>query len=195
MARRMNPTAAALLGLLEDCGELTGGQLVRVADQRIGDYWSLTRSQVYRELATLAAQGDVVAGDPGPREAQPYRISATGRQRLRAWLAEEQPAETVRNNLLLIVAFGRHLPPGRLARILDDRERRCRQRLARYASLDAELVSAGVDAHVRATLSFGLHYERAVLSWLAGLPSEVRGHSPVPEPNSRNHEPHETHED
>src|SRR5680860_1292176 len=77
MARRMNPTAAALLGLLEDCGELTGGQLVRVADQRIGDYWSLTRSQVYRELATLAAQGDVVAGDPGPREAQPYRISVS----------------------------------------------------------------------------------------------------------------------
>ena len=189
MARLLNATAAALLGLLEDCGDLTGGELVRVAEQRIGDYWSVTRSQVYRELAGLADSGDVAAGEPGPRESQPYRITVAGRERLRAWLAEEEPGESVRNNLLLLVAFGPHLPPGRLARLLDDRERRCQERLARYQALDVHLDREGADPHVRATLAFGLHYERAVLSWLAGLPPAVRGHNaPVPEPDPE--EPH-----
>lgn len=178
----MNATAAALLGLLEDCGELTGGELVRVADERVGDYWSVTRSQVYRELTALSEHGDVVAGDPGPRDAQPYRISDAGRRHLRAWLAAEEPRESVRNNLLLLVAFGRRLPPGRLEQLLDQRERLACQRLDRYARFDEQVSAGDDDAHVRATLSFGLHYERAVLSWLDGLPREVRGRTPAQEP-------------
>ena len=49
----INPTAAALLGLLHD-GPMTGGQLMAAAQKRLGAYWSMTRSQVYRELPALA---------------------------------------------------------------------------------------------------------------------------------------------
>jgi hypothetical protein len=38
----LNPTSASLLGLLEDYGELTGADLVRVAELRTSDYWNLT---------------------------------------------------------------------------------------------------------------------------------------------------------
>ena len=49
----VNPTAAALLGLLHD-GPMTGGQLMAAAQRRLGSFWSMTRSQVYRELPALA---------------------------------------------------------------------------------------------------------------------------------------------
>lgn len=173
-SRSLNPTAAALLGLLEDCGELTGADLVRVAELRISDYWNLTRSQVYRELSSLNAAGYVAAGETGPRDAQPYLLTDEGREAWRAWLAEEEPRDSVRIGLLLMVAFGRHLPDGRLRELLDAYEKRHRARLESYEALDNALVEQGVDAYVRATLSFGMHYERGVLTWLESLPAEVR---------------------
>ncbi len=181
----MNATAASLLGLLEQSGPLTGAELVRVAQQRIGDFWSLTRSQVYRELAALAENGLVTAGPTGARESRPYRLTATGRKAFRGWLAEGLPEETIRIPLLLAVAFGAALPTGRLARLLDDAEAVHQQRLTDYGALDRHLREKGVDAHARATLSFGVHYERAVLRWLAELPPEVRHDSPPRPPRGR----------
>lgn len=170
----LNPTAAALLGLLEECGELTGADLVRVAELRIGDYWNVTRSQVYRELSSLSANGHIAKGETGPREAQPYRLTREGRRAWVAWLAAEDPRDSVRIGLLLMVAFGRHMPGGRLQELLDAYESRHRARLNYYEALDDDLAQQGGDPFVRATLSFGLHYERAVLQWLQSLPAEVR---------------------
>ena len=171
----LNPTAAALLGLLQEYAELTGAELVRVAELRIGDYWNVTRSQVYRELSTLSAAGHIAKGETGPRDAQPYRLTRRGREAWAAWLAAEEPRDSVRIGLLLMVAFGHHLPSGRLQELLDAYERRHRARLDYYEALDDDLVEQGGDPFVRATLSFGLHYERAVLEWLESLPAEVRG--------------------
>src|SRR3712207_8696237 len=75
---QINPTAAALLGLLHE-GPMTGGQLMAAAERRLGPYWSMTRSQVYRELPVLAEMGYVRLGKPGPRASQPYAITAAGR--------------------------------------------------------------------------------------------------------------------
>jgi DNA-binding PadR family transcriptional regulator len=176
----LNATAASLLGLLDDCGELTGGDLLRVAQLRIGSYWSLTRSQVYRELGALADAGYIQAGERGPRDARPFRLTAAGRAAFLEWLHDEVPRESVRNGLLLLVAFGRHLPAGRLAEILDTYHQAHVQQLAAYRELDERLAEAGADPYVRATLSFGLHYEQAVLDWLASLPDDVRDGSARP---------------
>ena len=56
MATTLNSTAAALLGLLHE-GPMTGGELVAAAKERMDPYWSVTRSQVYRELPGLADAG------------------------------------------------------------------------------------------------------------------------------------------
>ena len=63
--RGLNSTAAALLGLLRQHGPMTGGDLVRTAETVIGEYWPLTRSQIYRELTTLAGDQLLSAGPPG----------------------------------------------------------------------------------------------------------------------------------
>ena len=79
MAEGVNATAAALLGLLHE-SPMTGGQLMAAAERRLGPYWSMTRSQVYRELPVLADLGFVRLGKPGPRSSQPYAITASGNE-------------------------------------------------------------------------------------------------------------------
>jgi len=172
---RVNSTAASLLGLLDSCGrEVTGGDLVRIAQARIGAFWNLSRSQVHRELAELAAQGHVEVVARGPRDSRLYGITEAGRRAYRSWFADHLPDETIRVPLLLAVSFGRFLPRDRLRRILDEAESEHRERLEGYRALEAQLEEQGVDAFARATLSFGLHYEEAVLRWFAALPDEVR---------------------
>ena len=175
----LNSTQAALLGLLRmhgpiTGGEMTGGELVRAAKLMIGDYWTITRSQVYRELGVLADQGLLAAGLPGLREARPFRLTEAGEAAFLAWLDLEPGEDTVRLPILLSVLFGGALPQSRLAEILDGYESRHRERLDRYRALEAELASAKVDLHSRATLSFGVFYEEAVLRWLENLPPALR---------------------
>ncbi|MBO0871288.1 MAG: PadR family transcriptional regulator, partial [Micromonosporaceae bacterium] len=103
----VNATAAALLGLLHD-GPMTGGQLMAAAEKRLGAYWSMTRSQVYRELPALAEAGYVKLGKPGARSSQPYSITPAGKRAFARWLAEEPGRETVRNPVALRTAFGKY---------------------------------------------------------------------------------------
>jgi DNA-binding PadR family transcriptional regulator len=172
----MNATQASLLALLDGCGgELTGGELVRVAELRIGQFWSLTRSQVYRELAVLERDQLVEPGEPGPRDARPVRVTGAGRERYRAWLTGRLPDDTIRIPVLLAVSFGATLDPHDLRALLVHHRAVHQQRLAEYEQLDAELAGLGDDdPWARATLSFGIEYERAVLAWFTSLPSSVR---------------------
>jgi DNA-binding PadR family transcriptional regulator len=178
---RLNATAASLLGFLHD-GPMTGWDLVVTAERRIGDFWSLTQSQVYRELAAMAAAGLVKAGERGPRDRQPYIITKAGRAAFAEWSRQEAGEESIRFPLLLIVMFGRQIPSGRLAAVVAEHRRRHAERLASYeqeladAIATAEADGAGdLDPYPRATLDFGLRYERAVLDWFDALPKEIRG--------------------
>ena len=73
--RDLNATSAALLGLLHD-GPRTGGQLVALASERFGSFFSVTRSQVYRELPVLAEAGLLRLGKKGARSSQQFVITA-----------------------------------------------------------------------------------------------------------------------
>lgn len=166
--RPLNATAASLLGFLHT-GPMTGWDLVATAQAVIGDFWSLTRSQVYRELAAMDRAGLVRAGETGPRDRRPYSVTDGGRAAFRAWLEQEPGPEQIRYPLLLTIAFGRHLPPERLAAFVVSHRDLHAARLAEYEELRA---GAGddLDPFAAATLDFGICYERAVLDWFAGLP-------------------------
>lgn len=176
----LNPTSASLLGLLHH-GPMTGWDLVSTAQTAIGDFWSLTRSQVYRELAAMTADGLLTAGERGRRDARPYALTDTGRAAFAAWLDRGPDAETIRFPLLLTVLFGRHLPPGRLAAILAERRGVHAARAAHYEEVDkaAHDAPGPPDPYAMAVLDFGHHYERAVLDWFATLPSELTA-APAP---------------
>ena len=164
----MNPTAAALLGFLHQ-GPLSGWDLWTTAQLVIGDFWSVTRSQVYRELAAMAEAGLVESGETGPRERKPYALTDVGREAFRRWMETEPGAEQIRYPLLLKLAFGRHLPAERVADFLASHRRIHAERLERYRALLPGLTAAG-DPFALATLDFGIRYETAVLEWFDHLP-------------------------
>jgi DNA-binding PadR family transcriptional regulator len=172
----LNATAASLLGFLHD-GPLTGWDLVVVAQQRIGDFWSLTQSQVYRELSAMAEAGLVQPGERGRRDRRPYTITPAGREAFAAWVDREPVPETIRFPLLLTVLFGRHVPPARLAQIVARQRAVHAERLAGYERARAALPPEASEAepYAVATLEFGIAYERAVVAWFDALPPAVRG--------------------
>jgi DNA-binding PadR family transcriptional regulator len=169
----VNATAGSLLGFLQE-RPMSGWDLFTTAQVLIGDFWTVTRSQVYRELAAMEAAGLVAAGPPGPRERRPYEITETGRAAFDDWLQRPPGSEQIRYPLLLTIAFGRHLPPGRLAEFVAEHRTLHQQRLAEYRSLRAE-GGENFDAFAAATLDFGIRYEAAVLDWFDHLPPDIAG--------------------
>lgn len=182
--RPLNATAASLLGFLHE-GAMTGWDLVSTAEARIGDFWTLTPSQVYRELAAMAAAGLIAAGARGPRDRQPYSLTPAGRAAFAAWVGREPGSETIRFPLLLTLGFGRHLAPSRLAAFVHHHRAFHAARLAAYeAGKAARAAGAVPDPYAGATIDFGLAYERAVLAWFDALPAEIRGDAPWGEAGS-----------
>jgi DNA-binding PadR family transcriptional regulator len=168
--KRLNATAASLLGFLHD-GPLSGYELAATAQRAIGDFWSLTQSQIYRELAWMAEEGLVVAGERGARERRPFSLTDAGRAAFLEWIQEPPGPETIRHPLLLTLRFGRHVPPDRLRAFIRQHEPAHAERLRTYERQAAQLDAAGAaEAFHRATLAFGIAYERAVLDWFERLP-------------------------
>ena len=167
----LNATAASLLGFLHE-GPLTGWDLVVVAQQRVGDFWSLTKSQVYRELRAMAAEGLIEAGERGARDRQPFTLTPAGRRAFQHWLERDPGTDLYRSPFLLLVSFGRHLPPDRLADLAARGRVVHARQLAEY---EAQRTAGPDDPFNRATLDFGIAYERAVLDWFDALPEAIVG--------------------
>lgn len=159
----LNSTAAALLGLLHE-GPKTGGDLVAEAQSRFGSFWTVTRSQVYRELPELAGRGYLKAGKPGTRSAQPYAITAAGRRAFAGWLTESVGREHHRSPLLLRTAFAGRITAEHRRTLFADERAVHEQTLAALREQLKE--SKGADRFSRATLDFAITYERALLRWI-----------------------------
>lgn len=167
---KLNATAASLLGFLHD-GPMTGWDLVVTAQERIGDFWSLSQSQVYRELTAMAGAGLIEAGVRGRRDRRPFTITEAGRAAFAEWLNRETGEETIRFPLLLIVLFGRHVPRRRLSEVIAQHRQRHAERLAGYEKSLAD--RAPSDRYAVAALRFGVRYEQAVLDWFDELPQLI----------------------
>lgn len=166
--RPVNATVGSLLGFLHD-GPQSGWSLMATAQERIGDFWSLTRSQVYRELAAMADDGLVTAAEAGPRNRREYALTDAGRAASREWLSQPPGEEQIRYPLLLTLAFARQLPPERVAAFVAEHRTVHATRLAGYRQRLAAARAAGATPADLVTLDFGLRYETAVLDWFDAL--------------------------
>ena len=174
MRERLNATAGAVLGLLRG-GPRSGYDLVADAQKVVGSFWTVTRSQVYRELADLAERGFVVRGEVGPRDRQPFEITTAGRDAFRAWVNTPPEPENLRIPLLLRLTFADEVDPDRLQVILSEHRDVHARRLDEYRDLDAELEAGGIPPEARVTLAYGISYESAVLQWFDALPDGLTG--------------------
>jgi DNA-binding PadR family transcriptional regulator len=169
-ATELNPTAASLLGYLA-LGPMTGWDLDQWVRISIGNFWNVTRSQIYRELRTLTQRGYVEAGASGPRDRVPYTITDAGRAAFRTWLAESPGPDLIRSRLLLTVFFGAHLEPERLREIVLEQRKQHQVQLETYQQLQDSIPDG--DRFSLATLRFGLRYEQNMVEWLTELEEEL----------------------
>jgi DNA-binding PadR family transcriptional regulator len=160
---------------------MTGWDLVTAAQQRIGNFWTLTQSQVYRELRAMAKDELVVAGAPERRERRPYKITPEGRAAFHEWVWREPGREQVRFPLLVTIMFARHLSAARLREIVANHRTIHERRLAEYEERRQALRrDPNADEFRTATLEFGIGYECAVLDWFDRLPAIMPALSQTP---------------
>jgi len=171
-ARAINATVGSLLGFLHD-GPQSGWDLVTTAQQTIGDFWNLTRSQVYRELGSMAETGLIEADEVGPRDRRPYRLTDAGRHAFQSWLEQEPGQEQIRYPLLLTLAFARHLHPDQVTEFLSRHRAVHAARLQAYQDERAAAEAVGATPRDLITLDFGVRYETAVLDWFDHLPHDL----------------------
>lgn len=148
---------------------MTGGQLMAAAERRLAPYWSMTRSQVYRELPVLADQGLVRLGKPGPRSSQPYAITASGKRVFSRWLTENPGRDTLRNPTALRVAFGPQHSANQLKSLYQTANDYHAEALAAAREQVKDAKKSG-DPYGAAALEFAVQYHRAALSWLKNAP-------------------------
>ncbi|WP_020497651.1 PadR family transcriptional regulator [Sciscionella marina] len=162
----LNATAAALLGLLHD-GPRTGGELISAAGERFGAFFSVTRSQVYRELPTLAEAGLVREGKQGPRSSQQYLITAAGKKAFKSWLTEEPGPDHLRSPLLLRIAHADALTQKQRTALVE-------QAKARYVG-EQEAAKAAARAadgpYAKAIAEFANAQNKALLKLLDSIPT------------------------
>ncbi len=161
----INATAASLLGFLQH-GPATGWDLANGIDTSVGRFWNVTRSQVYKELKTLAAAGLISQGESGPRDRQPFTITSEGRAAFHAWISEPPGEETMRMPFVLTVFFGDRVEPELLRRYTEETRRRHEESLEGYLRLAPEVKHP----YQRQALECGIRYERAMLAWIGDLP-------------------------
>jgi DNA-binding PadR family transcriptional regulator len=161
----LNATAAALLGLLHD-GPATGGQLVAGADERFGAFFSVTRSQVYRELPALSKEGLVRLGKQGPRSSQQYVITAAGKKAFKSWLSSESGPDHLRSPLILRLVHAGSLAARQRAALVDAARATYTEELesARAAVKNAET------PHAKAVAEFAQAHARAALKLVDSVP-------------------------
>jgi DNA-binding PadR family transcriptional regulator len=161
----LNATAASILGFLEH-EPMTGWDLAAQIEDIIGDFWNVTRSQIYRELKVLAEQGLVASMKTGPRDRQPYKLTEAGRRAFRRWIAQPPGPPNMRLPLVLQVFFADALEPGELQRSLTTLRAYHEGRLAVYRGFE-ERVKKGSGQHD--ALRLGVMFQRTMISWIESL--------------------------
>lgn len=173
---------AAILGFLQL--EPTSGYMLRKRfEGSVGSFWSVTQSQIYRELHALERDG-LVESEREPGEGKPdrlvYALTRQGKAALDAWLRAPVEPLTLRHPLLLKFVFAADLEPRALDEVLEAYGASLAGTRAEYtARLAMKEIFALARSKREATLwrlsiEHGLAWCDAELAWLDKARHELR---------------------
>lgn len=179
----LTPSAYAVLGLLTRRPS-SGYELGTRAAVSIDNFWPLTRTHIYSELAKLEALGyvaSVAVAQAHLPDKRVYTVTPAGLLALEAWLADPDPGVSrPRQPMLVKLFFGERVAPEQaqalLARYRTQTLAR-RDRFAAAVAADAAAVAADPDSprrFGRAAALFGLRRAEADLAWIDEVLAELR---------------------
>jgi PadR family transcriptional regulator AphA len=172
----LSTTSFAVLGLLT-FGEMSGYDVMKLAEQSIGHFWSPAKSHVYAELRRLAASG-LATERHVEQETRPnkrlYAITPEGEAALRRWL-EESPVEPspVKSTLTLKVFFGNLVSPQALRSQVEAMKSQAEAHLSVLRGIEDEIKDNDALLYPYLTLKAGLAHCDADVAWTQEVLDEL----------------------
>lgn len=169
--------ARIILGLLS-LAPMTGYDVKRHIETTITHFWSADKAQIYRALSTLVDEGyatvETVPGRAGPAR-QVHRITAAGRDALKAWLVAEPERQVERDPFLARLFFADELDGAALRQLVARRRTAVDEATQALDRMRRELPEPrDRAARMRLwTLENGLAHARAESEWLNRLEAEL----------------------
>jgi DNA-binding PadR family transcriptional regulator len=170
-------TSYALLGILA-ITPMSGYELAQATDRSIANFWPVSRSQVYSELARLEGlhyvTGTDVAQERVP-DKRVFEVTPAGQKAFEDWLATPgYEPERMRLGFCVKMFFGHDMPRETMIQNLERFAKHNESRAA-YLKEIVEMLSVLPEAvFTRATASLGLRIAEAAKEWaeemLADLP-------------------------
>jgi DNA-binding PadR family transcriptional regulator len=167
--QRLPATSYAILGMLS-MAPMSGYELLTNVGKTIANFWTISKSQAYSELARLEdlalVSGKEVAQDSAP-DKRIYRLTEDGGEVLDAWLGEAAFDETrTRSHVLLKVFFAYRMPPAVFLEMLDRYRTEAAQTRDHLKQIVEMLDGMPETFYSRATALLGVRSAEAALSWV-----------------------------
>jgi PadR family transcriptional regulator AphA len=165
----LSTSSLATLGLVA-IRATSGYELVAFADRSIAYFWSIPRSQLYRELGRLEGLG-LIAGTHVPQTSAPdkrvYEITEEGRAVLETWLESPAlPTAPSKNGLLLKVFMARHARSEAIEGVLRNHREAVELKLTDLRAIVDQLADRPQAMFGRLTARWGVLQAEANLAWL-----------------------------
>jgi DNA-binding PadR family transcriptional regulator len=176
-------TSYALLGILA-ITPMSGYELAQAADRSIANFWPVSRSQVYTELARLEGLGYVTGTDVAQErvpDKRVFKVTPAGERAFENWLATPgYEPERMRLGFCVKMFFGHDMPRDTMIANLEQFAKHNAKR-AVYLKEVVEMLSVLPEAvFTRATASLGLRIAEAARQWaeemLDDLPDYTHTH-------------------
>lgn len=169
---RQQTSRYAVLGMLTH-GPRSGYDIKREIGASVRHFWSESYGQVYPVLRELVAEGlatleiEFTDGRP-PRKV--YTITEAGLAEFQQWLAQPVVPQPSRNELLLKLFFGRHIPADALVNVVREVRDRWAADVAEWVDIAdhvrADTTLSALDARDRLfTLEYGRMIGEATIQW------------------------------
>ncbi|MEW9526957.1 PadR family transcriptional regulator [Microbispora sp. NPDC049125] len=173
----------ALLGLLAASGPASGYDLTKKFETSLAYVWQAGHSQIYPELAKMAADGLVSVEAEGTRGRKTYTITPEGEAELHQWMVERDPVVPLRSESALQAFMVPLLEPDEAIAVLERMRAGSQARLAQLEALRetktaaarlAEAEGRHPDAFGRYALDLGIRHARTAVEWASDSIADIR---------------------
>jgi PadR family transcriptional regulator, regulatory protein AphA len=166
-----NKSKYAVLGVLSACPS-SGYDIKKFMEDSTSNFWRESYGQIYPILKQLVEEG-LVSRHAEKQEGKPekyiYTLTEQGKKGLRDWLSESVESAVERNELLLKLFFGAHIPLEKNKEHIRAFQQLQSHLLEKYEGIERELsIEAQNDATILypiLTVRYGIQRCRALLTW------------------------------
>ena len=159
---------------------MSGYDIKKIMANSTQYFWSESDGQLYPILSTLLQEGCVSCAEDAtsPRKKKVYSITSKGLNELKKWLSDPSFSRTVRDEMMLKLMFGTHMPKEIMIEMLTRYQDQLSESLATFSSFEKELhkeIKKNKDAkYWLMGLKSGLYIGEAKLSWVNECLAELK---------------------